>query len=129
MKQILAAIAAAEVDKLIETKGMDHIDRHRARRMAERQAHHLAQHRYQGGTGYQYALAQQGYGFSAPYNYQSSAPWGMQGCPSYGYAPPNGYYPPPQGYAPPAQGYYPPPQGYASYPQGNPYASAYAPEQ
>ncbi|KAF8464513.1 hypothetical protein JB92DRAFT_2580910, partial [Gautieria morchelliformis] len=39
MKEILAGIAAAEVDKLVETKGMDWIDRHKAKKLAERQAH------------------------------------------------------------------------------------------
>ena len=60
MKEILAAAAAAEVDKLIETKGLTHLDRYRARKMAEEQAHILAEQRYSGGTGFEYAHAQNG---------------------------------------------------------------------
>ena len=60
MKEILAAAAAAEVDKLIETKGLNYLDRHRARKMAEEQAHMLAEQRYSGGTGFEYARAQSG---------------------------------------------------------------------
>ena len=55
-----AAAAAAEVDKLIETKGLTHLDRYRARKMAEEQAHILAEQRYSGGTGFEYAHAQSG---------------------------------------------------------------------
>ncbi|KIJ43839.1 hypothetical protein M422DRAFT_113924, partial [Sphaerobolus stellatus SS14] len=51
MKEILAGIAAAEVDKLAETKGLDFVDREKAKYMAIKQAHHLAEQRYQGGTG------------------------------------------------------------------------------
>jgi len=91
MKEILAGIAAAEVDKLIETKGLDWVDRHKAKKLAEKQAHALAEERYGGGTGYGYVQAQ-------------GDQWGMQGHPSY--APlPQGYYPPPFG----------PPQGYPPY--------------
>ncbi|KAL5504552.1 hypothetical protein ACEPAH_7213 [Sanghuangporus vaninii] len=61
MKEILAAIAAAEVDKLAETKGLDWIDRHRAKKLAEQQAHALAAERYgEYNTGWEYASAQQG---------------------------------------------------------------------
>ncbi|KAJ7446456.1 hypothetical protein B0H11DRAFT_2084810, partial [Mycena galericulata] len=55
MKEILAAIAAAEVDKLAETKGLDHLDRHRAKKYAEHQAHMLAEQRYgHGQSGWEY---------------------------------------------------------------------------
>lgn len=37
-KELLAAFAAAEVDKLVETKGLDSIDRERAKRQAQQQA-------------------------------------------------------------------------------------------
>ncbi|GJJ13089.1 hypothetical protein Clacol_007339 [Clathrus columnatus] len=107
MKEILAGIAAAEVDKLAETKGLDWIDRHKAKKLAERQAHELAYQRYGGGTGWEYAQQQGGY--AAPYNYAGGAPWGARGHEGYGaYGPPGsgGYYPQqPGGY------YFPPPQG------------------
>lgn len=37
-KELIAAFAAAEVDKLVETKGLDGIDRERAKRQAQQQA-------------------------------------------------------------------------------------------
>lgn len=114
---MLAGIAAAEVDKLVETKGLDAIDRHKAKKMAEQQAHALAEQRYGGGTGLQYAQQQGGY--AGQYNYSGGAPWGAQGCPSYGYGGP----PPPQG------GYYPPPQGYPPYGGQPGYQGGYAPPQ
>ncbi|KAF7972425.1 hypothetical protein HWV62_17988 [Athelia sp. TMB] len=122
MKEMLAGIASAEVDKLIETKGLNAIDRHKAKKEAEHHAHMLAEQRYQGGTGVEYAQQQGGY--AGAYNFQGGgAPWGTQGCPSYGYGgggyggggyappqgPPPGYYPPP---GPPGGGYGGPPQGY-----------------
>jgi hypothetical protein len=51
MKELLAGFAAAEVDKLFETKGLDYLDREKAKRHAVQQAHHLANEQYgQGGT-------------------------------------------------------------------------------
>jgi len=51
MKEMLAGFAAAEVDKLFETKGLDYIDREKAKRQAIQQAHHIAEERYgPGGT-------------------------------------------------------------------------------
>ncbi|CAF1427124.1 unnamed protein product [Adineta ricciae] len=51
MKEMLAGFAAAEVDKLFETKGLDFIDREEAKRRAVQQAHQLADEKYgQGGT-------------------------------------------------------------------------------
>ncbi|KIJ53329.1 hypothetical protein M422DRAFT_222688 [Sphaerobolus stellatus SS14] len=61
MKEMLAGIAAAEVDKLAETKGLDFLDREKAKHMAIKQAHHLAEQRYGGGTGYEYAQEQGGH--------------------------------------------------------------------
>lgn len=46
IKEILAAIAAAEVDKLIKTNGLDWAARHRTRQLARHHAHHLAHERY-----------------------------------------------------------------------------------
>jgi hypothetical protein len=45
-KELLAGIAGAEVDKLVETKGLDYIDREKAKRHAERQAEHLYNEQY-----------------------------------------------------------------------------------
>jgi hypothetical protein len=51
MKEMLAAIAAAEVDKLFESKGLDFLDREKAKQRAIHQAHQLANEKYgQGGT-------------------------------------------------------------------------------
>ena len=60
MKELLAAAAAAEVEKLIETRGLTHLQRRRAKKMAEEQAYMLAEHRYGGGTGFEYAHMQGG---------------------------------------------------------------------
>ncbi|KAK8062954.1 cipC-like antibiotic response protein [Apiospora hydei] len=40
-KEMLAGLAAAEVDKLAETKGMDYLDREKAKHHAKKQAEHL----------------------------------------------------------------------------------------
>lgn len=40
-KEMLAGLAAAEVDKLAETKGMDYLDREKAKHHAKQQAEHL----------------------------------------------------------------------------------------
>ncbi|KAI1125881.1 hypothetical protein F5Y10DRAFT_246093 [Nemania abortiva] len=45
-KELLAGIAGAEVDKLFETKGLDAIDREKAKRHAEKQAEHLYDQQY-----------------------------------------------------------------------------------
>ncbi|KAG0314471.1 hypothetical protein BGZ99_008117 [Dissophora globulifera] len=37
-KEMFAALAGAEADKLFETKGLDHLDRERAKRQAEHNA-------------------------------------------------------------------------------------------
>ncbi|KAF8547733.1 hypothetical protein OG21DRAFT_1517092 [Imleria badia] len=59
MKQFLAAAAGAFIDRMIETKGLGEIDRHRARQHAEeyhdnfvdqrRNYHHHLVHRYRRG--------------------------------------------------------------------------------
>jgi hypothetical protein len=50
MKEMLAGIAAAEVDKLFETKGLDFLDREEAKRRAVHQAHQLADEKYGSGA-------------------------------------------------------------------------------
>jgi len=124
MKEILAGIAAAEVDKLVETKGLDWIDREKAKHMAVRQAHALADQRYQGGTGYEYAQQYDGPaqeydfggrsireyaqpywnqgGYTQDYYGGGGGGYGGGGYGGGGYGPPPG---PPQGYGPPEGGY------------------------
>jgi len=48
---LLAGIAGAEVDKLAETKGMDFIDREKAKRHAKENAEHLYDEHYVRGQG------------------------------------------------------------------------------
>ncbi|EJU05278.1 hypothetical protein DACRYDRAFT_45962 [Dacryopinax primogenitus] len=118
MKEILAAIAAAEVDRLAETKGLDFIDRERAKHQAVAQAHAFANERYRGGTGAEYAQqwggpAQEyqwngGYGQYQGWHQQyQQGPWGGYGGGGYG-PPGGGYGPPGGGYGPPGGGYGPP---------------------
>ncbi|KAI2643170.1 hypothetical protein GGS21DRAFT_495064 [Xylaria nigripes] len=45
-KELLAGFAGAEVDKLFETKGLDGIDRERAKHHAKKQAEHLYDQHY-----------------------------------------------------------------------------------
>ncbi|KAI1358783.1 hypothetical protein F5Y08DRAFT_345351 [Xylaria arbuscula] len=45
-KEMLAGIAGAEVDKLFETKGLDALDREKAKHQAKRQAEHLYDQQY-----------------------------------------------------------------------------------
>ncbi len=131
MKEMLAGFAAAEVDKLFETKGLDFLDREKAKRHAIDQAHHIANERYgQGGT---FNYDQNPYGGAPDYYPQQGGPgyYPQQGGPGYypqqggpGYYPQQGgpgYYPPQggQGYYPPqgGPGYYPPQGGPGYYPQ------------
>ncbi|CAF1050979.1 unnamed protein product [Adineta ricciae] len=107
MKEMLAGFAAAEVDKLFETKGLDFLDREKAKRHAIEQAHHLANERYgQGGT----------------FNYQND-PYGS-GPNQYGMGPnqygpgPNQYGPGPNQYGPGPNQYGPGPNFYQQ--QGGP---------
>lgn len=46
MKEMLLGLAAGEVDKLIETKGLDKIDAIKAKRMAGQVAHKIADEKY-----------------------------------------------------------------------------------
>jgi hypothetical protein len=56
---MLAAIATAEVDKLVETKGLDYIDRRRAKQLSEEQALSMAERRYGAeNSGWEYARRQ-----------------------------------------------------------------------
>lgn len=45
-KELLAAAAGFEVDKLVETKGLDFIDREKAKHQAKKQAEHLYDQQY-----------------------------------------------------------------------------------
>lgn len=45
-KEMLAGIAGAEVDKLFETKGLDAIDREKAKHHAKQNAEHLYEQQY-----------------------------------------------------------------------------------
>jgi hypothetical protein len=46
VKELLAGFAAAEVDKLCETKGLDYLDRQKAKKQAEQQAHAIYEEKY-----------------------------------------------------------------------------------
>ncbi|KAF7561069.1 hypothetical protein G7046_g3080 [Stylonectria norvegica] len=45
-KELLAGFAAAEVDKLAETRGMDYVDKERTKHQAKKQAEHLYDQQY-----------------------------------------------------------------------------------
>ena len=45
-KELLAGFAAAEADKLAETKGLDFLDREKAKHHAKKQAEHLYDEQY-----------------------------------------------------------------------------------
>lgn len=51
-KEILAGLAAAEADKLIETKGLDYIDAEKAKHHAKKQAEQLYDDHYGGQDQY-----------------------------------------------------------------------------
>ncbi|KAI0166771.1 hypothetical protein GGR52DRAFT_73668 [Hypoxylon sp. FL1284] len=51
-KEMLAGIAGAEVDKLFETKGLDYIDREKAKHHAKKQAEEMYEHQYGGMDEY-----------------------------------------------------------------------------
>jgi hypothetical protein len=65
MKEMLAAFAAAEVDKLFETHGLDFLDRERAKRQAIQQAHQLAEQQYGAGGVFNANQYGQGGGFNS----------------------------------------------------------------
>ena len=46
-KEMLAGIAMAEVDKLFETKGLDYLDKEKAKREAKKQAEQLYDEKYE----------------------------------------------------------------------------------
>ncbi|CAF3760218.1 unnamed protein product [Rotaria socialis] len=50
MKELLAGLAAAEVDKLFQKNGLDFLDREKAKKRAVHQAHHLAEQKYGPGS-------------------------------------------------------------------------------
>ncbi|CAF0902693.1 unnamed protein product [Adineta steineri] len=51
MKELLAGFAAAAVDNLFETEGLDFLDREKAKHQAVQQAHAIAEEKYgPGGT-------------------------------------------------------------------------------
>ncbi|KAF8849638.1 hypothetical protein BDZ45DRAFT_680368 [Acephala macrosclerotiorum] len=50
-KELLVGLAGAEVDKLAETKGMDFIDREKAKRHAKENAEHMYDEHYVRGQG------------------------------------------------------------------------------
>jgi hypothetical protein len=97
MKELLAGFAAAEVDKLFETKGLNWLDRERAKQHAIQQAHQLAEERYGAGNvggytgqfgqpygGNQYGGVPSGYGGGNPYggNAYGGNPYGGNPIPS-----------------------------------------------
>lgn len=45
-KEMIAGIAGAEVDKLFETKGLDYVDREKAKHHAKKQAEEMYDHQY-----------------------------------------------------------------------------------
>lgn len=45
-KEMLVGLAGAEVDKLFETKGLDFLDREKAKHQAKKQAEHLYDEQY-----------------------------------------------------------------------------------
>jgi len=51
-KEALAALAAAEVDKVAESKGLDFVDRERAKHHAKKQAEDLYDKQYGGQENY-----------------------------------------------------------------------------
>jgi hypothetical protein len=50
-KEILVGLAGAEIDKLAETRGMDFIDREKAKHHAKQQAEHMYDQHYIEGQG------------------------------------------------------------------------------
>ncbi|OZJ03550.1 hypothetical protein BZG36_04182 [Bifiguratus adelaidae] len=46
-KELIAGFAAAEIDKLAETKGLDFIDRERAKHEAKARAHEMYEQKYE----------------------------------------------------------------------------------
>jgi hypothetical protein len=104
MKELLAGFAAAEVDKLFETRGLDFLDREKAKHRAVQQAHHLAEQQYGPGGTFNGQWNQYG---NQPMNYPQQQGYGNN---QFG----GGNYPPQQGGYGNGQfggGNYPPQQG------------------
>ncbi|KAF4764695.1 hypothetical protein N7455_011072 [Penicillium solitum] len=49
-KELLAGIVGGEVDKLVESKGMDWVDREKAQHHAKKNAEHMYEERYERGN-------------------------------------------------------------------------------
>jgi len=88
MKEMLAGFAAAEVDKLFETKGLDYLDREKAKRIAIQQAHQLANEQY--GQGGVYNPQGNQYG-NDPSNYQQQGNFGNSQFGGGNFPPQGGY--------------------------------------
>lgn len=126
-REMLAAIAGAEVDKLVETKGMNWVDARRAKEHAQQQAVAMYDSKYCGGQGGNYGPPGGGYG-GPPGGGYGGPPGGGYGGGGYG-GPPGGGYggggyggPPGGGYGgPPGGGYGGPPGGGYGGPPGGGY--------
>ncbi|DBA98932.1 hypothetical protein WJX77_000924 [Trebouxia sp. C0004] len=74
-KELIAGIAGAEVDKLVETKGLDYVDREKAKRHAKQQAEQIYEQQYGnrdvGGGGGDWGNVGQRYGVGAGGGYGS----------------------------------------------------------
>ncbi|CAL8468784.1 g8325 [Coccomyxa elongata] len=95
-KEILAGIVGAEVDKLVETKGMNEVDAMRARHHAKQEAERMFDQTYGREYGEQ-PYGGGGFGGPPPSGY-GGPPYGGQpyggapyGGPQYGTPPPSGY--------------------------------------
>ncbi len=87
MKELLGAFAAAEVDKLVETKGLDFLDREKLKRLATHQAHALAKEKY--GEGQVGPGSGQGYGGNYGQGYDDD--YGQRNDDNYGRKNDNNY--------------------------------------
>jgi hypothetical protein len=78
-REILASIAGAEIDKQFETKGLDWLDRTRAKNQAISQAHMLYDEKYGGGQMGQRMAQTLGIGTGQQYGGQQGQYGGQQG--------------------------------------------------
>jgi hypothetical protein len=78
-REILASIAGAEIDKQFETKGLDWLDRTRAKNQAISQAHLLYDEKYGGGQMGQRMAQTLGIGTGPQYGGQQGQYGGQQG--------------------------------------------------
>ncbi len=88
MKEMLAGFATAEVDRLVETKGLDYLDQEKAKRRAVEQAHYIAEQQY--GPGGTYNSQQNQYGGGPNYYQQQGGPGNYQQQGGPGFYPPQG---------------------------------------